>query len=71
MKGLFLNSIENKEKIAIFYIDSSNKVTERYVRVLKLNENTMIAFCYYRKQIRTFHLENILSAGPVKGRVGA
>jgi len=71
MKGLFLRSIEEKEKIIIFYMDGNNNVTQRYVRVLKLNDTFMLAYCYYRKKIRTFKLENILSAGPVRKRMGA
>ncbi|KPH76060.1 WYL domain-containing protein [Oceanobacillus caeni] len=66
MKGLFQRSIDNKEKIIIFYMDSNNQVTERYIRVLKLHDNYILAYCYYRKQVRTFKLDNILSAGPIR-----
>lgn len=71
MRGLFQRSIENKEKIIIFYIDSSGQVTERYVRVLQLHDGYITAYCHYRKQVRTFKLENILSVGPIRKRVGA
>jgi len=66
MKGLFQRSIENKEKIIIFYMDSNNKVTERYIQVIKLNDDYILAYCYYRKRVRTFKLENILSTGPIR-----
>ncbi len=68
MKGLFIRSIENKEKIVIFYMDSSGKVTERYVRVLKTNDSHILVYCYYRKKVRTLKLDNILSCG--SGRKG-
>lgn len=71
MKGLFLRSIENSEKIIMFYIDCNNKVTQRFVRVLKMNDTHILAYCFYRKQIRTFKLENILSAGPIRKKVSA
>ncbi|WP_042148913.1 hypothetical protein [Paucisalibacillus sp. EB02] len=71
MKGLFQRSIDNKEKILIFYIDSKNQVTQRYVRVISMDDNSIVAFCYWRKKVRTFKLENILSAEQVKKRVGA
>lgn len=71
MKGLFLSSIEEREKVIIFYMDSNDNVTQRYIRVLKLNDTFVMAYCYYRKKIRTFKLENILSAEPVRKRVGA
>lgn len=66
MKGLFQRSIENKEKIIIFYIDSNGKVTQRYVRVLKMYDSHILVYCYYRKKVRTLKLDNILSCGPVR-----
>ncbi|MFS0674241.1 hypothetical protein [Ornithinibacillus sp. 179-J 7C1 HS] len=71
MKGLFLRSIENKEKIIIFYMDSKSQVTQRFVRVISMRDESIVAFCYWRKKIRTFKLENILSAGPVRKKLGA
>nr|WP_026681324.1 hypothetical protein [Priestia megaterium] len=71
MKGLLNRSVENKQKIIIFYIDSNSNVTERYIRVLEVNEKSILAYCYYRKKVRTFKLENILLAGSVRKRVGA
>ncbi|WP_077702508.1 hypothetical protein [Virgibacillus dokdonensis] len=71
MLGLFKNSLDNKQKIIIFYMDSNNQVTERYVRVLEIKENSILAYCYYRKKVRTFNMENILSAGKVRKKVGA
>ncbi|AXI08306.1 hypothetical protein CV093_05150 [Oceanobacillus sp. 143] len=71
MKGLILRSMENKEKIVIFYIDQNNSVTKRIVKVVSTNGKLIAAYCYWRKQIRTFKLENILSAEPIRKRVGA
>jgi len=71
MKGLFLRSMEAKEKIIIFYIDGDHKITERCIHVLKWNDTHILAYCHYRKKIRTFKLENILSAGPMKKKEGA
>ena len=71
MKGLFLRAAENKEKIVIFYMDVNNEITERYVRVIKIHGDSILVYCYYRKKVRTFKLDNILSAGPVRNGVGA
>lgn len=71
MLGLFKRSIESKQKIIIFYIDSENRVTERYIRVLEIKENSILAYCYYRRKVRTFNMENILSAGYARKKVGA
>ncbi|HAM81825.1 hypothetical protein [Ornithinibacillus bavariensis] len=71
MIGLFQRSIENREKIIIFYIDNKNQVTQRYIQVINMNTQSLTAFCYWRKKVRTFKLENILSAGPIRKKVGA
>mgnify|MGYP001025034413 CR=1 FL=1 len=71
MLGLFKRSIESKQKIIIFYIDSENKVTERYIRVLRIDKDSILAYCFFRKQVRTFNMENILSAGYARKKVGA
>lgn len=71
MLGLFKRSIESKQKIIIFYIDNENKVTERYIRVLQINEKSILAYCYYRRKVRTFNMENILSVGKARKKVGA
>ena len=69
--NLFNRSLQHKEKIMIFYIDNSNNVTQRVVRVISINGDSIIAYCFYRKKVRTFKLNNILSVGPLNKRVGA
>ncbi|GAA0427550.1 MAG: hypothetical protein ACQEWU_21435 [Bacillota bacterium] len=71
MKGLLNRSVKSKQKIIIIYLDSNNNVTERYIRVLEIREKSILAYCFYRKKVRTFTLKNILSAGLVRKRVGA
>jgi predicted DNA-binding transcriptional regulator YafY len=71
MKGLFLRSLENKEKIIIYYMDQNNQVSQRYVRVLRINQDSILAFCYWRKTVRTFKLDNILTAGAISKKAGA
>ncbi|QBP06963.1 hypothetical protein [Virgibacillus phage Mimir87] len=71
MKKLFNRSVQRKERIMIFYIDSNNNVTQRIIKVISIEESSVIAFCYYRKKVRTFKLSNILSVGPITKRVGA
>ncbi|WP_405101877.1 hypothetical protein [Oceanobacillus sp. FSL H7-0719] len=67
MNGLFECSIKNKETLVIFYMDQDKKVTQRYARVVKYNDDYALVYCYYRKKVRTLKLDNILSAGPRKG----
>ncbi|CEI81327.1 hypothetical protein BN997_01145 [Oceanobacillus oncorhynchi] len=71
MVGLLNKSLYEKEKIMIYYIDSDGKVSQRIIRVVGIDEEKVLAYCYYRKQVRSFKLENILSCGQIKRSVGA
>lgn len=68
MNHLLSDSIKSKQKIMIFYMDSDNHVTQRIIRVIRMEENTIIAFCYWRKRVRTFRLDHILAVEPVRKR---
>ncbi|GAB2560863.1 hypothetical protein GCM10026983_30320 [Gracilibacillus alcaliphilus] len=59
------------EKIMIYYMDKSNKVTQRIIRIIEIKDTHIIAYCYYRKQVRSFKRANILSYGSARKRVGA
>lgn len=71
MKKRLMRSIQSKEKIEMIYLSKDNQVSQRMIRVLKINDEMIMAYCYTRRTIRTFKLENILSVGSVKKRMGA
>lgn len=71
MKGLFIRAAASKEKIIIVYMDSDNKITQRYVRIIKMDETYILVYCFYREKVRTLKIDHILSAGPVRNGVGA
>ncbi|MFD1174436.1 hypothetical protein [Oceanobacillus picturae] len=70
MNGVFKRSMETKQKIVVFYMDGNQQITQRFIRVLKMDDTLVLAYCYYRKSVRTFKREHILSAGLIK-KVGA
>ena len=71
MRAFLTNAAEQKEKVMIYYIDEDNNVTQRIIRIMQVNGTKILAYCYYRKQVRSFKLENILSCGPMRRSVGA
>jgi len=71
MIGFLTSAMDGKEKIMIYYMDSKGKVSQRVIRVVGIDDEKVLAYCYYRKQVRSFKLENILSCGQVKRSVGA
>lgn len=63
MHALLLQSAKQKEKIMMIYIDKQGQITQRVIRVIDIHSHTILAFCYYRKQVRSFHRNRILSIG--------
>jgi len=54
-------SLERGRVITIIYNGESG-ISERNIKVLEIQDNRIKAYCYLRKQIRYFKIENILSA---------
>lgn len=54
-------AFQEQKNIEIMYVDQDNKVTQRFIRILELNEKTVKAYCYHKKSLRMFKIENILS----------
>lgn len=48
MKRLLKAAEENHNVLKIFYINQAGQVTERFIRVLKCDESSLIAYCYWR-----------------------
>ncbi|WP_163970305.1 hypothetical protein [Oceanobacillus halotolerans] len=71
MIGILNRSKRNQEKVMIYYIDRKNHVTQRIIRVINIKDDVIVAYCFYRKKIRTFTITNILSAGPIQKRISA
>jgi len=66
MKRLLLNAAETSEKLEMIYISNKGEITQRVIKVEKVGEEYFRAYCYTRKQVRTFNMSNILSIGPLR-----
>jgi predicted DNA-binding transcriptional regulator YafY len=53
---------EKGDVVLIIYIDRKGRLTERYVRVISATSDLLAAYCYYRRQPRSFAMRNILAA---------
>lgn len=54
-------SLERGRIITIIYSGQSG-MSERNIKVLEMHDDKVKAYCYLRKQVRYFKMENILSA---------
>lgn len=66
MKGILKRAAETKDPIQIIYINSDNQISQRTIKVLAVTDKCIKAYCYTKRQFRTFKLSNILSAGQVR-----
>jgi len=58
--------LARRQPVDIVYIDRSGQLTQRRVRLLRVDANHVRAYCYERRAVRTFSLANILAALPAK-----
>lgn len=49
------------KNLEIMYLGKNNKVSQRVIQILEFNEHIVKAYCYQRKAIRFFKVENMLS----------
>ncbi|MCJ7843242.1 WYL domain-containing protein [Lederbergia sp. NSJ-179] len=57
---------ESDTPIEIIYMDRNNQISQRTIKVLSISTTSMKAYCYTKRQFRTFKIGNILSTGPIR-----
>jgi predicted DNA-binding transcriptional regulator YafY len=62
MVDYILKSSLNQNKEIIIVYQTKDNITQRKIKVIKIKNDIIEAYCYYRHQIRHFKKENILSA---------
>ena len=55
------NSLLDHRIVTIMY-QRGREITQRNIKITKLEDNDIEAYCYLRKQVRHFKKENILAA---------
>ncbi|MDP4161771.1 MAG: hypothetical protein Q8906_08280 [Bacillota bacterium] len=66
MNGLLQRSITDHLPVDIIYLSAAQKLSQRTLLIKEIDGSTVRAYCLLRKEMRTFRLENILSAMPKK-----
>ncbi len=66
MKGLLKRATESKEVLEMIYQNNKGEFSQRRIQVIKMSEESFNAYCFTRKQQRTFKISNVLSVGPVR-----
>lgn len=65
MRKTIERAVRRSQTVDIIYIDKSSQVTKRRVKMLKLDKQSVITYCFIRRSIRRFKIDNILAITPV------
>ncbi|PKR79176.1 hypothetical protein CEY16_05360 [Halalkalibacillus sediminis] len=68
MDSIFERALENKQKINLIYVDQDGQLSQRFIRVVRVDQNSILAYCFYKKAVRSFKKENVLSALPHRSK---
>jgi len=71
MKGILNRAAGTEQKLELIYITNENQLSQRVIKVLAVTDYAVKAYCYNKRQFRTFKLSNILSIAPYKNRRSA
>ena len=58
------------EQLEMIYITSEGVISHRRIKILKINKEFLQAYCYLRRDHRTFNIDNILALVPIHGKKG-
>ena len=63
MNYFFKQSLEHNQPITIIYLSKDRSITQRKIIVKKISAESLVAYCFLRRQFRTFSIDRILSTG--------
>ncbi|MBN6888958.1 putative DNA-binding transcriptional regulator YafY [Cytobacillus horneckiae] len=66
MKGLLTRAANRREELEMIYLDNKGNISQRRIKVLSVYDESFRAYCYVKRQQRTFKICNVLSMGPVR-----
>jgi predicted DNA-binding transcriptional regulator YafY len=66
MNNLLNRSLKEQSPLEIIYMAVPDRTTKRKVIIKKVNVDSVTAYCFLRKQLRTFRIDCILAVYPLK-----
>lgn len=65
MKEQLIKAMQYKQLVTIIYMSKSGEITKRRVKVLKIESDKFQAYCFMKRDKRTFIIDNVLAVLPV------
>jgi len=70
METVLKKAVRTGMKVTIIYQARSGFISQRTIRVFSLKNNRIVAYCYVKNEIRTFHIKSILAIERTEQRMG-
>ncbi len=64
-------AVQTRSKVDIIYLSQSHFISKRTIQIISYTDEHIIAFCYMRRQLRTFKITNILAIEQSKQKMEA
>ncbi|MEI3606109.1 hypothetical protein SPD48_10430 [Pseudogracilibacillus sp. SE30717A] len=71
MMGCINKAVQTGSKVNIIYVSQSNSISKRTIQIFSYTDEHIIAFCYMRRQLRTFKMTNILAIEQINQKMEA
>lgn len=65
MKAQILKAFKHQQLVDMMYMANDGSISKRRVKILKVSGDSFQAYCFLRKEKRTFKMDNVLSAFPI------
>ena len=65
MRINLMKCMERNQLVELMYMDSKGNISQRQVKVLRIQGDTFQVFCFKRNAKRTFKMENVLACVPI------
>lgn len=71
MRDIVKKAIQNNYLLDMIYLSEAGQMTKRRIKVFKMENECIYAFCFLRQSKRSFKMSNILALEPVYIKRGA
>ena len=65
MKEQLIKSMQRNQIVSMMYMAKDGKVSKRSIKIIKIVGDSFQAYCFNRKDKRTFTISNVLAILPV------
>lgn len=70
MEGMLESAKQHRTTFEMIYSSKDGQLSQRKIKILQVDNSSILAYCYYRQKVRKFNRNSILSIGPLRKKVG-